>query len=243
MYFIKITNINQILQINFYFWTNQFDMHVPVRIFIVDDHEIFRKGLVMVINKFGTAKVIAEASDGAEFLEKIRTVEADVVLMDIQMPVMNGIEATQKVLNELPNLKIIALSMYGEEKYLQSMIESGAHGFLLKNINKDKLRQAIETIASGGNYFSEELLSFFTTKYISNTKKENAEAKFTTREIEVLNLIAKGLTDKEIGEKLFISERTVNGHRANLIAKTGSRNTVNLLVYAIKNKLVIIENS
>lgn len=225
-------------------------MHPPIKVFIVDDHEIFRKGLIMVINKFNTARVVAEASNGAEFLEKIKTIEADVILMDIQMPEINGIDATHKAIAENPNLKIVALSMYGEEKYLQSMIEAGVQGFLLKNISKDKLKLAIETIASGGNYFSEELLSFFTTKYIHNQKKDltnrqagNTEAKFTTREIEVLQLIAKGLTDKEIGEKLFISERTVNGHRANLIAKTGSKNTVNLLVYAIKNKLVIIENS
>lgn len=218
-------------------------MQPPIKVFIVDDHEIFRKGLIMVINKFNTARVVAEASNGAEFLKMIKSVDTDVVLMDIQMPEINGIEATQRVMKEYPDIKIAALSMYGEEKYLQSMIESGVHGFLLKNISKDKLKQAIETIASGGNYFSEELLSFFTTKYIHNQKKENTEAKFTSREIEVLQLIAKGLTDKEIGEKLFISERTVNGHRANLIAKTGSKNTVNLLVYAIKNKLVIIENS
>ncbi|MBI5218862.1 MAG: response regulator transcription factor [Bacteroidia bacterium] len=212
------------------------------KIIIVDDHEIFRKGLRMVLNKFDHSAVVAEASDGQEFLNMLSTTEANIVLMDIQMPVMNGIEATVKAMELKPELNIIALSMFGEEHYLQSMLEAGAKGFLLKNIDRDKLYKAIEVIAAGNNYFSEEFLVFFTRKFLSKPKDSKITPKLSDRELEVLTLIATGKTDKEIADALFISERTVNGHRANLISKTGSKNTVNLLVYAIKNKLIDLDN-
>lgn len=210
------------------------------RIIIVDDHEIFRKGLTMVINRFAHSTVVAEASNGQELLDVLETTECDIILMDIQMPVMGGIQATQVVTEKYKDVSVVALSMFGEENYLQSMLEAGAQGFLLKNIGKDKLYKAIEIIAEGNNYFSEELLSFFTKKYINPDKNREDLPKLTKRELEVLSLISKGLTDKEIADKLFISERTVNGHRANLISKTGSKNTVNLLIYAIKHKLIEI---
>jgi len=211
------------------------------KIIIVDDHEIFRKGLRMVINKFDNATVVAEATNGQEFIDLLSTTDVDIVLMDIQMPILNGIDACKKALEIKPELAIVALSMYGEEKYLQSMLEVGARGFLLKNIDKEKLHKAIDVISIGNNYFSEELLSFFTQKYFSKPKNPDLTPKLTERELEVLILIAKGQTDKEIADNLFISERTVNGHRANLISKTGSKNTVNLLVYAIKNNLINLD--
>ncbi|MFA4853536.1 MAG: response regulator transcription factor [Bacteroidales bacterium] len=214
-------------------------MEKVVEIMIVDDHEIFRKGLVMVINKLKDVKVIAEARNGEEFLNMLDKIKPELVLMDIQMPVMNGIDATKAALQKYPNLKIVALSMFGEEEYLQNMVDAGVKGFLLKNISKEDLYRAIQLISEGKNYYSEELLLFFTRKYIQPPKQqESADVNLTKRELEVLQLIAEGYTDAEIAEKLFISQRTVNGHRANLITKTGSRNTVNLLTYAIKNKLV-----
>jgi DNA-binding NarL/FixJ family response regulator len=213
-------------------------MEQLLRVIIVDDHEIFRKGLSMVINKSKFAKVVAEAGNGQLFLNEIENTEVDIVLMDIQMPVMNGIEATKIALERFPKLKIIALSMFGEEEYLQNMVDAGVQGFLLKNISKEDLYRAIQVIAEGRNYYSEELLSFFTKKFIQQPKQETSDANLTKRELEILQLIAEGFTDNEIAEKLFLSQRTVNGHRASLIAKTGSRNTVNLLTYAIKNGLV-----
>lgn len=210
-----------------------------VTIMIVDDHEIFRKGLAMVINKMKNIKVVAEAGNGQEFLDLLEKTKADLVFMDIQMPVMNGIEATKTALLKYPGLKIVALSMFGEEEYLQNMVDAGVRGFLLKNISKEDLLRAIQLISEGKNYYSEELLSFFTRKYMAPAKQqENPEINLTKREMEILQLIAEGYTDGEIADKLFISQRTVNGHRASLIAKTGSRNTVNLLTYAIKNGLV-----
>lgn len=213
-------------------------MEAQIRVTIVDDHEIFRNGLAMVIGKLKYADVVAEYSNGSEFLEGLGTVETDIIFMDIQMPVMNGIDATKAALKANPDLRIVGLSMFGEEEYLQNMIDAGARGFLLKNISKTEIDQAIRFIMDGNNYFSPELLSFFTKRYISDRKAENEDIKLSKRELEVLQRIAKGYTDNEIAEELFISQRTVNGHRANLISKTGSKNTVNLLIYALKNKLV-----
>ncbi|MBU0766044.1 MAG: response regulator transcription factor [Bacteroidetes bacterium] len=216
-------------------------MEKKIPIIIVDDHEIFRNGLAMVINRLKYTEIVGEASNGQEFLELIESTVCDIVFMDIEMPVMNGIEATSRAKEKYPDLKIIALSMFGEEEYLQNMLDAGVSGFLLKNINKTDIDRAIRMISEGKNYFSEELLSFFTKRYISDRKSDHIETKLTIRELEVLQLIAKGLTDQEIADKLFISQRTVNGHRANLISKTGSKNTVNLLIYAIKNKLVDLD--
>lgn len=213
-------------------------METNQRVMIVDDHEIFRKGLAMVINKAKNAKVVAEAGNGHEFLEIIDKEKVDLVFMDIEMPVMNGIEATRAAIEKYPDMKIVALSMFGEEEYLQQMVDAGVKGFLLKNIGKEDLYRAMQLISEGKNYYSEELLQFFTRKYIQPPKQEISDINLTKRELEILQLIAEGYTDSEIADKLFISQRTVNGHRASLIAKTGSRNTVNLLTYAIKNGLV-----
>ncbi|MGD0709597.1 MAG: response regulator transcription factor [Bacteroidales bacterium] len=209
-------------------------MNRKSRIFIVDDHEIFRKGFSMVISTFENIELCGEASNGKEFIDVIDKIDADLVFMDIKMPVMNGIDATKAALEIKPDLRIVALSMFGEEKYLQSMIEAGVAGFLLKNVKREELEMATKFILEGKNYYSEELLSYFTKKYISN----KPDADISKRELEVLQLIAKGFTNQEISDKLFISLRTVEGHKTNLIQKTGSKNIVNLLIYAMKNNLI-----
>jgi DNA-binding NarL/FixJ family response regulator len=209
-----------------------------IKIIIVDDHEIFRGGLKMMINRFKNFKVIAEASGGKEFLEIIKNGLPDIVIMDIQMPEMNGIETTEKALKIYPDLKIVALSMFNEDNYVDSMINSGVRGFLLKNINREKLEKALETIHKGGNYYSEELWEFFTRRIVQNEKPAEDNVKLTKREIEILDMIAKGMGNKEIADKLFLSERTVIGHKSNILAKTNCDNTLKLLLYAVKNKLV-----
>lgn len=216
-------------------------MDDKLKVFIVDDHEFFRKGLKLVLNKLRYARVSGEAANGAEFLESIAGNEPDVVLIDIQMPVMNGLEATRKALEEYPDLKIVALTMFDDEQYIQSMIDAGAKGFLLKNITKEVLDQALQAVAAGNSYYSPELWEFFARK-VTREKKEEAELiEFTRREKEVLQLICDGLSNKEIADRLFISERTVVGHKSNLLAKTNCRSTIGLLSYAIKHKLVEIQ--
>lgn len=215
-------------------------MDNAVKVIVVDDHEIFRNGLKMVLGKLKYAKVIGEASNGADFLELIKDLNPDVVLMDIEMPVMNGIDATINALKIKPDLKIIALTMFIEDEYIQSMIDAGVKGFLIKNINKEKLDKAIQTVNNGGSFYSEELFDFF-TKQITKDEKPKADIiKLTRREKEILQLVCEGLSNKEIADILFVSERTVVGHKTNLLAKAECKNTVALMSYAIRNKLVVL---
>ncbi len=203
------------------------------RIFLVDDHRLFRNGLKFIINERNDMEVVGEASNGKEFLELIDFIKPDVVLMDIGMPVMNGIETTKSVLKKYPDLKIIVLSMYGETEYYNTMIELGIKGFLLKDMDTQELFQAILKVLAGGTYFSQELLLS-----IIKNKTPDVKPLLTRREKDILNLICKGLSNQQIAEQLCISHRTVERHRASLLAKTGSKNSISLVVYAIKNKII-----
>ncbi len=209
-----------------------------LKIIIADDHEFFRNGLKMVINRLKYAKVIGEAANGKDLLELLEKKEPDIVLIDIEMPVMNGIEATRIALETYPDLKIVALTMFEDGEYVQSMIDAGAKGFLLKNITKDVLDQALQAVSSGNSYYSPELWEFFTRKISKDNRKEDEEIQLTKREKEILQLICDGLSNKEIADQLFIAERTVVGHKSNLLSKTNCKSTIGLLSYAIKNKLV-----
>lgn len=215
-------------------------MNDTIKLIIVDDHEIFRNGLKMILGRLKHIDIVGEASNGQEFLSLIKSTKCDVVLMDIEMPVMNGIDATAKAMSEYPGLKIIALTMFQEDDYIQSMMDSGVRGFLIKNVGKETLDKAILTVYRGGTYYSEELFNFFTKKFAEPTKIEEPEIDLTSREKEILQLLAQGLGNKEIADKLFISERTVVGHKSHLLAKTGTKSAISLLSFAIKNGLVEI---
>lgn len=215
-------------------------MEDTLKIIIVDDHEFFRNGLKMVVNRLKYAQVVGEASNGKEFIELQKEKQADLVLLDIQMPIMNGIEASEIAIKEFPDLKIVILSMFDDEKYIEKMMDIGVHGFLLKNISKDLLDQALQSISAGNTYYSPELWSYFGKKFSTQKKDEPNELQFTKREEEILQLICDGLSNREIAEELFISERTVVGHKSNLLSKTNCKSTISLLSFAIKNKLVTI---
>lgn len=210
-----------------------------IRIIIVDDHHLFRNGLRLLIETLPEFEIAGEASNGREFLEIIKYTPADVVLMDINMPDTDGIEATRNGLKLRPGLHVIALSMYGEEDYYYKMTEAGAKGFLLKDSDISEVREAILTVYKGGNYFSQELLHNVIQK-IKHRETETKVANLSKREKEILLKICEGLSNQEIAEALFISKRTVDKHRANLLGKTNSRNTASLILYAIKNKLIEI---
>jgi DNA-binding NarL/FixJ family response regulator len=212
-----------------------------VKIIIVDDHEIFRSGLKMVLGKLDYVKVVGEAANGQDFLDLIRKTSCDIVLMDIEMPIMSGIDATKIALKEIPTLKVISLTMFTEDDYVQSMMDAGVKGFLVKNINKETLHKAITAVAGGGNYYSEELFNFFTRKLNPKEGDKNvSDVQFTSREKEILQLLSEGLSNKEIAEVLYVSERTVVGHKSNMLAKTGCKSAISLLAYALRHKLIII---
>lgn len=219
--------------------------NLPYRIFLVDDHTLFRNGLRGLLNASGICRVVGEASSGEEFLEKLPEHDVDVVFMDIAMSGISGDEATARALELRPDLKVITLSMFGDEDYYYRMVSVGAKGFLLKSSDIDEVVTAIETVAAGGSYFSQELLDSLvsclhtTPQPTPEVVIEDDEA-LSERELEVLLEICKGLSNQQIADKLFISKRTVDKHRANILDKTGCPNTANLVVYAIKHKLVEI---
>ena len=211
-----------------------------LNIFIVDDHKLFREGLKLLLSMQDSINHIYEASNGREFLESLPLTNADVVLMDIEMPEMNGIEATKLALRRNSNLKIIVLSMYGDAQYYYKMIELGVRGFVLKSSGIEKVLVAINSVYNGDNYISEEILINLSksTEVKENKLIDNKESDISEREMEILFYVSKGLTNEEIADKLFISKRTVDKHRANLLSKTGCRNTAALVMYAIKNNII-----
>lgn len=214
-----------------------------IKIVVVDDHAIFLKGLSLLINECPDFKVVGEANNGIQFLELLEKMTPDLVLMDIKMPLMDGIEATEKALIKFPDLKIMTLTMFSEHKYLRLMAEAGVNGFILKSIGKRELEQAIKTVVAGKTYFSPEVMediSKWETFTRSGIFLEDMNERLSEREVDVLQEIVKGLSTQEIADKLFISKRTVEGHRANLIAKTATRNVVDLVIYAIRKHLVSI---
>lgn len=210
-----------------------------IRIIIADDHQLFRNGLKLLLNSFTEFEVTGEASNGEEFLGLLHTIPVDIALMDISMPEMDGIEATRKGLKIKPSLNIIALSMYGEDEYYYKMVDAGAKGFLLKDSDISEVREAIITVMKGGSYFSQELL-YHVIQKIKMREQETKSAILSKREKEILLKICEGMSNQEIAETLFISKRTVDKHRANLLGKTNSKNTASLILYAIRNKLIEI---
>ena len=210
-----------------------------IRIILVDDHQLFRNGLKILLAGFPEFEVAGEASNGNDFLNIIKNTTADVALMDINMPEMDGIEATRKGLKISPSLNIIALSMYGEEEYYYKMVDAGAKGFLLKDSDISEVKEAIITVQKGGNFFSQELL-YHVIQKIKHREHESKTANLSKREKEILFKICEGLSNQEIAETLFISKRTVDKHRANLLGKTNSKNTASLILFAIRNKLIEI---
>lgn len=210
-----------------------------IKLILADDHRMFRESLrkILTIEKVG--EVLAEASNGAEVLELLEQYQPDVVLMDISMPGMDGVEATKKALEKFPDLKVLTLSSFGDEKYYFSMVEAGAKGFVVKNAGINELQAAIKEVASGGSWFSTELLQKIIVQ-LNAKPKSNNETDLSDREIEVLKLVCESLTNEQIAQKLNISYDTVKWHRANLLSKTGCTNSAGLVLYAIKNKFIEI---
>jgi len=208
-----------------------------IKIVLADDHQLFRNGLKILLDAFDEFEIAGEACNGEEVLNIISNSDCDIVLMDIAMPVMDGIEATRRGLEIDPKVKFIALSMYGEEEYYHRMVEVGARGFLLKDSDINEVKDAIITVHNGGNYFSQELLQHVIQK-IRSRETETRHANLSKREKEILLKICEGLSNQEIADHLFISKRTVDKHRANLLSKTQSKNTASLILYAIKNKII-----
>ena len=211
-----------------------------IKVIVVDDHQIFIDGVKALIESFEDINIVAEANDGVELIDSLSKNEADIILMDINMPVMDGIEATKLVLEKYPELKVLMLTMHDSKEYIEKLLKVGAHGYILKNTGKEELYEAINTVVNGDNFYSAAV-----TKSImeSMQKKKSVIKKLhnvqlTSREKDVLELIAQEFTTNEIAEKLFISHHTVESHRKNLISKLQVRGVSGLVKYAIQSGLV-----
>jgi len=209
-----------------------------IRVTIVDDHSLFRNGLKILLKTTQNINVIYEAASGEDFLKKMAVNESDIVLMDIDLPGIDGIETTKRAISKNPDLKIIALSMFSDEEYYYKMIEAGAKGFLLKDSDIAEVKQAILSVNEGKTHFSEQILFSLIKNKKSAQITETNECNLSIRENEVLVEICKGYSNQEIAEKLNISKRTVDKHRSHLLEKTNSKNTASLVIFALKNKLI-----
>lgn len=212
------------------------------RIILVDDHSLFRNGLRGLLERNEGFRVVGEASSGEEFLSLLEqeSFAADIVFMDFSMPGLDGAQTTERALARRPDLRIITLSMFGEESYYSRMVEAGARGFLLKDSDIGDVLEAIAAVMGGGSYFSPRLLSSLTGRMHAREHDELANDQLSSREREILVAVCRGLSNQEIADELFISKRTVDKHRANILEKTGCKNTASLVVYAIRNGIVDI---
>ncbi|MBX0334827.1 response regulator transcription factor [Pontibacter sp. HSC-14F20] len=218
----------------------------PIKVIITEDHIILRQGLIALLNEDNEIEVVGEASNGVKLLELLAQVPADVVLMDINMPEMDGFEATERVQETYPETKVLALSMLNSLPYVQKIMSCGASGYILKTTGKDELRSAIKLIAGGTNYICSELsIKMLANSMMSVTPKNEKveQTGLSKREIEVLTLIAEGFTNAEIADRLFTSKRTIETHRQNILEKTGAKNTANLIKYAIGHKIIDVDVS
>lgn len=213
-------------------------MQQKLQFVIVDDHFLFRNGLKLLLQNYYPEAEILEASNGLEYIQLLEKYSPSLVFMDINMPVMDGVEATANSLEIYPELNIVALSMFGDEAYYYRMIQVGAKGFLLKNSDVEEVIEAIETVLDGKNYFSRELLFNIIKNFNKLSDSTGEFHELSEREMEILKLICQGLSNHEISEKLFISKRTVDKHRSNILEKTNSKNTAQLVMQSIKNKWI-----
>ncbi len=212
-----------------------------VNIVLVDDHSLFRTGLAGLLSHRDDFSVVADFGSGEEFLANLEDLDVDVVFMDISMPGIDGAETTSRALALRPNLRVITLSMFGDDHYYTRMVESGASGFLLKDSDINEVYAAVDSVMVGDSYFSTPLLGSLARHMVAPTIETVVEDDaLSSREIEILVEVCRGLSNQEIADKLFISKRTVDKHRANILEKTGCKNTANLVVFAIKNHLVEI---
>jgi DNA-binding NarL/FixJ family response regulator len=213
----------------------------PIRLVIADDHEIFRDGLALMLSRQKNMTLAGQASDGTELLASVRETMPDVVLADIKMPNMDGIEATKVLLKEFPDLRIIALSMFSEENLIVEMLEAGAKGYLLKNADKQEILDAIASVMENRVYYCRDTsatLAGMIIKSNFNPYRKREIVEFSDREMEIIKLICRQFTAQEMGESLFLSRRTVEGYRTRILEKMNVKNTAGVVIYALKNKLI-----
>lgn len=215
-----------------------------INVAIADDQVLFRKGMVSIVNSFKNIEITLEVDNGQALLDAIEIAEIkpDIILLDLSMPELNGVETTKILHQKYPEIKIIILSVYGEDRFVTHLMELGVNAYLFKNVEPVEVEKAIWAVMEKDFYFNEAFLNAMKSRMIGKKPRlliqDDIPSTLTQRELDVLDLICKQHTAQEIADKLFISVRTVDGHRNNLLEKTGMRNTAGLVVFSIKNNLL-----
>lgn len=210
-----------------------------LRILIADDHHILLDGLKMLFQKQKDMEIVGSFSNGAAVSKALPALNVDIALLDINMPGMNGYELTRHIRERYPHVRVIILSMYDDAGHIMELVEAGASGYLLKNVTDRELLEAIRAVASGKFYFSAEVSEKITTLAVQQRRaEENDVPRLTERELEILRLIASEYSNAQIAEQLFISERTVETHRKNMLRKTNNKTIVGLLKYALERQII-----
>ncbi len=204
-----------------------------IKLILADDHKLFREGVRSILESSEDFGIVDEVADGRALIKSLQKNDTDIIILDISMPGLSGIEATRMIRKEYPCLKILILSMHSEESFVRSAIEAGASGYLPKEIDHNELIEAIHVIHEGGNYYSKDISNLLINSYL-NKEKQN----LTPREKEIVALVCDGLTNKEVADRLSISVRTVDCHKNNILQKLGLRSSVDLVKYAIRNQLI-----
>ncbi|KXX71383.1 response regulator transcription factor [Flammeovirga sp. SJP92] len=214
-------------------------MNTPIKLILVDDHIMIREGLKSFLHQ-DQFLIVGEANNGQEALELLKENEVNVVVTDIMMPEMDGIELSKAITREYPDVQVLALTMMNENYNIKKMLSAGAKGYVLKDCTQDDLRNAIKTVAQGKPFYSSEVTNIIMeglSSIPSSKKRVSSEIPLTGREKEILHLICKEYSNQEIANELFISTRTVETHKRNLLEKTGVKNVAGLVLYAIERKL------
>jgi len=209
-----------------------------IKLALADDQNLFRKGMSMLLRELDGMEVTLECANGKDLLKAIAVVPVDIVLLDLEMPVMDGVETMKRMRTDHPDVKVLVLSMHSEEKFIVHLMELGANGYLLKTAEATEVENAIRSVAESGYYFSDMVSQVMLQGLVKKDKVRpyfNVIDPLSEREIEVLKLICAEKTTPEIAERLFLSPRTVEGHRNNILLKTGARNVAGLVVFAMTN--------
>jgi DNA-binding NarL/FixJ family response regulator len=213
-------------------------MYHPIKILIADDHEIYRKGFRALLKNEREVTIVGEAENGRELVDLAAMLQPDIIITDIKMPVMDGIQAAKTIREKYPDIRVMAISMYNEDNLVIDMLEAGARGYLLKNTKKAEVVQAVKDVFEGRTYYchdtSERLIRMIAeNKYIPY--RYHSQPNFSRKEIEIMILICKQYTNKEIASALNLSSRTIEGYREKIQEKTESRNSIGIVIYAIRH--------
>lgn len=217
------------------------NMRPDIKLLIADDHEIFRDGMSLMLSRQSDIKLVGQAENGLELIELENELKPDVIITDIKMPHLDGIEATKRLVKKNPDIRIIALSMFDEENLIIDMLEAGAKGYLLKNADKHEILEAVFTVFEGNTYYCRSTsgkLASLIVKSRFNPYKKSEPISFNDREIEIIKMICLQNTTQEIGDKLFLSKRTVEGYRTKILEKMNAKNIAGVVMFALKNGLV-----